>query len=463
MKIALTGATGFVGEQLAIELIRQGHQLNIFTRNAIKARQTLPFPADVFQWDPLTETAPTDGLKGCDAVIHLAGDPVAEGRWTDEKKKRILESRTLGTRNLVHSLKQLSELDRPKALISASAIGYYGDRKNEKLIETSKVADTFLADVCFQWEKEALAAEKLNIRVASIRIGIVLGHSGGALLQMLPIFRSGLGGPLGDGKQYMSWIHLQDLVNLFIFAVKDSRVSGPINGSAPHPVTNQEFTKTLGKTIKQPTFFATPSIALQLALGESAAVILSSQRVYPEKAQALGFQFQFSELAEALQDLLFVNEASEKNTEILERRQFIQKPIEEVFPFFSDAKNLEKLTPDCLNFKILTQSTDSIKKGTLIDYQIKIRGIPVKWRTLIEVWEPGKKFVDRQLKGPYQLWHHTHLFEKLGNGTLMTDRVLYKLPVGILGRLIGASFVKKDVETIFDYRFKMVQDIFKSE
>jgi uncharacterized protein (TIGR01777 family) len=460
-RITVSGATGFIGEALCIELVREGFELNIFSRNIQKARNWVPYPADLFDWDPSNEEAPLDALKNASTVFHLAGDPVAHGRWNEDKKEAIRKSRVIGTRNLIHSLEQIPENERPKTLICASAIGYYGDRGDEHLNESSKPGDSFLAGVCIDWEKEAKKAEKLGIRVVTIRIGIVLGHNGGALRAMLPIFRNGVGGPLGSGKQWMSWIHLQDLVSLMIFAMKTPSIRGALNGVAPNPVTNEEFSKKLAKAIGEPCFLPTPKIALQIALGESSTLVLSSQRVFPEAALAHGFQFKFTELSEALEDALYIHHVSEKNFEILERRQFIPKSVEEVFPFFSKAENLEKLTPDFLNFKILKKSTPEIRKGTLIDYQLKIHGVPVKWRTLIETWEPNVRFTDRQLKGPYSLWHHTHIFESLGSGTLMTDRVLYKVPAGILGRVISGTFVKNDLRKIFDYRFKIIQDIFK--
>ena len=233
--------------------------------------------------------------------MHLAGEPVAQ-RWTADVKRKIRDSRIVGTRNLVHGLSTLSK--RPRVLLSASATGYYGSRGDETLTENSKPGDDFLAQVCIDWEKEARMAESLGMRVVCLRTGIVLGKERGALQKILPPFRLGLGGRLASGKQWMPWIHVDDLVGLIQFALSREQVSGPMNGTAPKPVTNTEFTETLAQALHRPAVFTVPGFALRLAYGEMASVVLASTRAMPAVAQSNGYRFEFQELALALADII---------------------------------------------------------------------------------------------------------------------------------------------------------------
>jgi hypothetical protein len=274
MNIAITGASGFIGRHLMRSLAQAGHSVCALRRHAPPAQS--------------------------DVVIHLAGEPVAQ-RWTAEARQRIRESRIAGTRNLVDALGRLPR--RPKALICASAIGYYGSRGDEILTESSAPGNGFLPEVCKAWEKEAQAAESFGIRVVRVRTGLVLAAAGGALQRMLPPFRMGVGGRLGSGRQWMSWIHLEDLTAMFLFAV-ESQVRGPLNGVAPQPATNSEFTRELARMLRRPAVFPVPEFALRLLFGEMADVLLASQRVVPAAAQAGGFRFRYPQLAQALEDLL---------------------------------------------------------------------------------------------------------------------------------------------------------------
>jgi uncharacterized protein (TIGR01777 family) len=277
MRALVTGGTGFVGQQLLDKL----QQPIVVSRDAAKAaKQLAGSDAKPIAWNPMTEPLPTQALDGVDTVFHLAGDPVAEGRWTAAKKARIRDSRVIGTRNLVAGFR--ASHHKPTTLISASAVGIYGDRGTDELDENSPPASDFLAEVCTLWEREALAARDLGIRVVLIRTGIVLGKNGGALAKMVTPFKLGLGSPLGTGNQYMPWIHIDDLVEEMLFATRQPHVSGPLNGASPHPVTNREFTKTLGRVLGRPTFLpAVPPFALKLLLGEFSQVLLASQRVLP--------------------------------------------------------------------------------------------------------------------------------------------------------------------------------------
>jgi len=297
MSAFVTGATGLIGRRL---LDRMGDDVVLTSRNVQKARASIK-RGRVIGWDGTSALA-KDALEGVDTVFHLAGEPVAEGRWTEEKKRRIEESRVLGTRAIVDAMRERAV--RPKVFVCASAVGIYGSRGNEVLTEESAPGDSFLAKVCSAWEREAEKAEELGVRVVRVRTGIVLAREGGALAAMTPLFRTGLAGKLGDGKQYMPWIHVDDIVALFAFAAAQPRVRGALNGSAPEPVTNAEFTKAMGEALHRPTFMTAPAFAMRLALGEKAEIVLASQRAVPTAALALDFAFTHGALGAALHDLL---------------------------------------------------------------------------------------------------------------------------------------------------------------
>jgi uncharacterized protein len=298
MRAVVTGATGLVGRNL----LSRVDQAVVLSRGAAAARAKLAAAA-VFAWEPLCEPAPPRAFDSVDAVFHLAGEAVAQGRWNAAKKARIRDSRVVGTRNLVATLRQLER--PPRVLVSASAVGYYGDRGDEFLDETAAPGSDFLAQVCADWEREALAAAEAGIRVVTVRIGIVLSRRGGALAKMLTPFRLGLGSPLGSGRQWMSWIHLDDLIGLLLLAAERQDLQGAINATAPAPVTNRDFTTALGRAVHRPTFLpGVPEAVLRWSLGEVAGVLLASARAVPERAQAAGYAFAYPQLDEALQDLL---------------------------------------------------------------------------------------------------------------------------------------------------------------
>jgi uncharacterized protein (TIGR01777 family) len=297
MNITISGASGFIGRRLLKSLAKAGHSLHVLSRHA---GTNLPAGVRISTWDPLKGPPPAESLREADAIIHLAGEPVAQ-RWTAQAKRRIRESRVAGTRNLVEALVTLTQ--RPEALICAAAIGYYGSRGDEVLTESSAPGSGFLPEVCVAWEREAQAAEALGVRVVRVRMGLVLDAGGGALQRMLPPFRMGVGGRLGNGRQWMSWIHLEDLAALFQFAV-ESQVRGPLNGVAPNPVTNSDFTRELARALGRPAVFPVPGFALRLLFGEMADVLLDSQRVAPGAPEAAGFRFRFPQLAQALAGLL---------------------------------------------------------------------------------------------------------------------------------------------------------------
>lgn len=297
MNCLLTGATGFIGRRLVARLLGGGHSVNYLARR----RDTrLDSRAAFHYWsregEPRLESVPR-----LDAVFHLAGEPVSQ-RWTDEVKRRIMASRVEGTRNLVSAIGGLRY--KPSVLVSTSAVGFYGNRGDEVLTELSAPGEGFLADVCKEWEAEALRAREFGLRVVLLRVAMVLGKGGGALQPMLRPFKFGVGGKFGSGKQWMPWVHLEDLVSLYVFAADNNAATGALNASAPEPVTNAEFTKTLGKVIHRPTLIPVPKFALRVALGELAGFVLASERVIPAATENAGFKFQHAHLEEALRSIL---------------------------------------------------------------------------------------------------------------------------------------------------------------
>jgi uncharacterized protein (TIGR01777 family) len=299
MKALVTGATGFVGPRL----LRLLDSPVVVSRSPERARRAIGnLAGPIFRWDPLREPLPGEALEGVDVVYHLAGESVAEGRWTAAQKARIRDSRVIGTRNLVQGIKQVER--KPRVLVSASAVGYYGNRSDEELTESARPADDFLADVCVAWEQEAMAAERHGVRTVTARTGIVLGAGGGALAKMLTPFKLGAGGPLGNGKQWMPWVHVADLARLYVHAADTASISGPMNAVAPNPVRNSEFTKALGRQLHRPAFMPAPYIGLRLLFGEFAQVLFASQRVIPKVAVDTGFVFQYPDIASALREIL---------------------------------------------------------------------------------------------------------------------------------------------------------------
>lgn len=299
VKIALTGGTGFIGRRLVRRLTEEGHALHMLVR---PGRTGIGPSVECSVWDVLAGEPPAAALAEADAVIHLAGEPVAQ-RWTPETKRRIRESRVTATRRLVAALARLPQ--RPRVLVCASAIGYYGSRGDEILTEDSAPGRGFLPEVCVAWEQAAAGAETHGLRVVRLRIGIVLGPEGGALARMLPPFRLGAGGRLGPGTQWMSWIHVEDLVDLIRLALSSDNLRGPVNAVAPTPVRNTEFTETLARILRRPALVPAPALALRLLFGEMGEeVLLASQRVLPKAAEAVGFAFRYPELGAALRNLL---------------------------------------------------------------------------------------------------------------------------------------------------------------
>ncbi len=306
MRVFVTGGTGLVGTRLVRPLVERRDQAVVLTRSAARAANLFGPGVEIVQGDPMQIGPWMQTLASCDAVINLVGENVLARRWNADFKKLLTESRTLSTRHVVAALREqpITPTGQAKILVNASAIGYYGPHCDEELDENSPPANDFLGDLCAEWEREAFAALAFGVRVCTVRVGMVLDRDGGALARMLTPFRWGVGGRLGSGRQWMSWIHWEDLVNLFLLPLDNPRASGPFNGCAPGPVTNAEFTRVLGSLLHRPTWLPAPAWGLRLLLGEMADVIVTGQRVLPRAALQLGYSFRHPTLESALRNLL---------------------------------------------------------------------------------------------------------------------------------------------------------------
>ncbi len=302
VRVVVTGATGLIGPRLTAALLARGADVTVLTRDPERALAKLGDVTAV-AWDPMSEHAPVEALRGRDAVVHLAGAPVAQ-RWSADAKRAIRESRVTGTRNLLAGLAAVDEAQRPRTLVSSSAIGYYGAHGEEPLDEDAPPGADFLARVCVEWEAEAARASELGVRVVQARTGIVLDSTGGALSKMLTPFRLGVGGPVAGGRQYMSWIHADDVVGMMITAIEDERWSGPINATAPEPVTNAAFSHALGKALHRPSLLPVPGFALRALYGEMAEIVTTGARAVPAKPLVLGYEFSQPRLDRALRSAL---------------------------------------------------------------------------------------------------------------------------------------------------------------
>ena len=298
MNVTLTGATGLIGAGLVRTLQARGDAVTVLSRDPDKARAALG-DVDAHAWRPLEEPAPAAALSGRDAVVHLAGESVAQ-RWTDASRRAIHDSRELGTRNLVAGLRSASE--RPRVLVSASGVDYYGPRGDERVTEDEPPGDDFLAHVCIAWEREAAAARELGMRVALLRTAVVLDQGGGALSKMLPFFRLGIGGPVAGGRQYLPWIHADDIVGLYLAALDGADWEGPINACAPEAATNRDFSRALGRALRRPAVAPVPGFAVRLLYGDMAQIVTTGQRTVPKRALAHGYAFRHTDLDEALRD-----------------------------------------------------------------------------------------------------------------------------------------------------------------
>ena len=464
MRVFVTGASGFIGRALIPRLQRDGHTVVAWVRSPARARGLLGVEVELVQADAAPD-ALVGAIERADAVVNLAGEPLMGGRWTAARRAVLEESRITVTEQLVRAMAEAKI--RPRVFVSGSAVGYYGDRADERLTEASSGGDDFLARLCRRWESAAQDAERLGARVVLLRTGVVLGRAGGALAQMLPPFQLGVGGPVGSGTQYLPWIHLHDLVKIIAVALVDDRYRGPVNGVAPEQATSRTFARALGRALHRPALLPVPALALKAIFGEAATVLVASQRVDPRVLREHQFAFDFPTLDSALEDIVggasvTMAPASSRPEEAgaaryeLRARMVIEAPLEDTFAFFSKAANLGVITPAAMRFAIQGQAPP-MAAGAVIDYLVRVGPLPVHWRTRITTWEPGQRFADLQEKGPYRFWWHEHTFQADGRRTVMEDRVYYTPPFGLVGRLANRVFIRSTLRKIFQYRGDVIR------
>ncbi len=470
MRVMVTGATGFIGRGLVPALQGQGHTVVAWVRSARLARSRLGGEGSYAE-DDGTPAARARAREGVDAVVNLAGASITGGRWTRRRRAILRASRVDLTARLVGAMRAMPA--PPRVLVSGSAVGYYGHQGATTLTEDTPAGTDFLAGLCRDWEAAALQAAGVA-RVVLLRTGVVLGLDGGALSLMLPAFRLGVGGPPGSGRQYLSWIHLRDAIRAILKVLTDPDCQGPVNLVAPYPVTAREFADTLGRTVARPVFMPLPAPALRAAMGDAAQVLLDSQRVLPYRLQDRDFAWDFPILRPALEDIAGpaagvtigpLPPSEVPDDPYLRRRPAryvlastttLDTPLEDTFRFFSAPENLGLITPSVMRFEI-TGMPERVETGAHIDYRITVAGVPMRWRTRIAQWEPGRVFVDTQEAGPYRSWYHVHRFRAEGARTVMEDRVYYAPPLGVLGRLAHRLVIQGMLTRIFRYRQDVIR------
>jgi hypothetical protein len=464
MRVLVTGATGFIGRALVPRLQRDGHSVVAWARSDARALALLGGDIDVVSTAAGHE-ALTAALSQCDAVVNLAGEPILGQRWTAERRNVLRASRVDVTGQLVSAIEAAKP--RPRVLVSSSAVGFYGDRGDEVLDESSSPRDDFLSRLCQAWEASAQRAMAAGLRVVIMRTGVVLGRGGGALAQMLPPFNAGVGGPIGSGRQYFSWIHLRDLVNLMVTAIQDDRYAGPINAVAPDVVTSKRFARVLGRALRRPAILPTPSAALRAVFGDAAVVLLASQRVEPAAARRHGFVWELPSIDAALLDVVrgdrvnITRLAAPPPTApgakyILSASTEIAAPADRVFAFFAKAGNLTLMTPATLQFRIVGQMPQ-LCDGASIDSRIRVGPFALRWRTRVVGWDPPRSFTNIQEAGPCRIWRHEHVFIAHGDTTTMEDRVFYAPPLGMLSGMINTLLVAPRLRQIFRYRAQVIK------
>lgn len=454
MKILLLGATGFIGRELGIKLVASGHQVQVVTRRPKEVSGLLPFPCQVRAFSG-GMTLAKELIAESDAVVNLLGEGIADKPWTKRRRAAIVGSRTESVAALTEAVKSSPKC--PKVIVQASAIGYYGSRGDEELDEASTAGQGFLSETCQAWEEAAKALASLVPKLVTLRIGMVLGLAGGALPKLTGIYAKGLGSTLGSGRQWMSWIHVDDLTSMITAALTDDGWSGTYNAVAPMPCTNRDFDRALADIGRFWGKKPAPALALRVVMGKRASLALDSVRVLPRAAIKQGFVFAHPTMGEALAALY--GDQREPHARDLVTKQWLPVALDQLWPFFADPANLERLTPPWLAFKVVSVSPPQIGRGTRITYQLRLHGVSLVWESLIKDWHPGQRFVDQQLRGPYGIWHHQHDFQPLAGGTLVTDRIRYRLPLAPLGELCAGALVERDLQRIFDYRRQVLASI----
>lgn len=473
MNIFITGATGFLGRQTVASLYGRGHSITAWVRNENRARNLL---GEGIRTVPtrITDQELNAEIENADVVINLSGEPIARIRWSNRIKQRLRDSRVSITNKLVDAINQAKS--PPKLFISGSAIGFYGSNHTAELTEDYTAGEGYLANLCEEWENAALQVSKNSTRVCILRIGIIIGREGGFLQAMAQSFEYGIGTYISSNP-YISWIHITDMVKIINFCIDNEHVSGPINCSSPKPISSKDFGIAMKQTTNSIFLFPIPKIILRLVLGEASVVLLQSQYTLPAKLMKCGFEFGYENIPEALDEELSYKYATiskyrptpsetdefmvpykvdENGVYELNADISLKADTDTIFSFFSSALNLGLLTPSWIDFRIL-EIPEEIDTGSKIAYRIGLWFIGLNWITRIVVWKPKRLFVDLQEKGPYSLWWHEHILEERDDGSIvMKDRVIYRVPLGIIGRIVHKLFIRKTLLRVFNFRRKVI-------
>ena len=473
LRILISGGTGLIGRALTAKLLGQGHLIAVLEHlNPVK-NLLGDGVRPVWGWkngEHLIEM-----LEWADVVINLSGKSIDSGRWSAKTKSELINSRILVTQKIADGISKCAT--PPRLLISASAVGYYGDGGESELREIDPRGSGFLAELCEEWERVALTCQSSLTRVCLLRLGIVLSREGGMLMALSTVLALRTSIFFGSGKQFLSWVHLADVVRMLEKCIDDSRLEGAINSSSPTPVSSKQFASELGKITKCKLVFGLPGIIPKLMLGGPGGLLTQSQRVLPQKLIEAGYEFIYPTLESALNEefsgegvsILKIGPSDIDQTLLgripniskanyqLETRVPLNQPPKTVFPFFSSALNLGSMTPSWVGFEII-EFPKTMEVGARIRYRIRLGFIKINWVTEIIEWNPDRSFTDSQLKGPYRLWIHEHKISPDGEDrSVMSDRVIYGLPFGIFGRMVHKLFVKRTLLRIFQFRRQVIQ------
>lgn len=461
--ILITGATGTIGRKLVLRLLGSGYAVTALVRGVTRARDMLPGAVEIVA---LSDTAAlTRAVDAAYGIINLAGENIAAARWTEARRGQLYASR-------VGVTTQLASLIRTRAtplpvLVSASAVGIYAGAADGEQAEAAPQGTDFLASLCQAWEAAALAARPNCGRVVLARLGVVLARDGGYAVAMRRLAQVCLAGPVAGGGQWLPWVHVRDVVEALVFALTAAGLDGPCNVVAPEAVTQGGFIAAYAQRLGRRARVPAPAWALKLAMGERAALALASCRVAPRALSAAGFVFTYPRLPQALDALTASEEVAfdrvaeatpdayrtaRKPRYRLTATTTIAAPLDEVFGFFADARNLAAMTPEALGFQIRTAMPLTMREGAEVTYRVALGGLPMGWQTRIDAWEPGQRFVDVQLRGPYRAWWHEHRFWADGDRTVMADTVMYAPPLGPLGWVANRLVVQRLLRQIFGFR-----------
>jgi len=477
--VLLIGATGFIGRYLVSYMKGKGCSVIAGVRDVTSAPQQLGQDVKVIDINGDTDLI-VETLEEVETVINLAGRQLAGVRWTKKRKAEFGESR-IGLNKKIVKCISLCEKP-PTTFLTASAVGVYGDSGRKEISEQGPDGTGYLADMCRQWEDAANEGIKSNVRVISLRLGIVLNREGGMLNQLTLPFEMGVGSYIGDGKQIVPWIHLKDVLRMIDYVISNREISGPVNCTAPNPITAKFFAETLKRNTAAKLLLPLPKIVLKILFGEGAGVLTNSQNAIPKKALDTGFHFTYEDINSALQsefddhsvDVQKVNlqtdelaPHSEKTITSAQYRLKTQATLnvstEKAFKFFHSPANLGLCTPPWLKFSVL-ESSPEMGKDSMYVYQIKLGPIPLKWTTRIIEWTPDDGFIDLQENGPYKLWVHKHQMKRITSSwTEMEDTVHYSLPFGPIGKLAHNLIIKKVLKRIFSYRNEIIKLRFGEE